>query len=419
MNDAEAQVVGGLADDREVQAPFHENRLGDFFLGGLENHEHALLAFGQHHFIGSHALFAHRHGIEVKLDAEVALGAHFHGRAGEAGGAHVLNGDDRAGFHQFEAGFQQALFREGVADLNGRALFFDGLIEFGRGHGRAANAIAAGLCAEINHRQANALGFRKEDRVGLGKTGGKGINEDVAVITRIEFHFAANRWHAEGVAVAANTGNDTGHEMAGLRVVGRAEAQGVHGGNRARAHGEDVTQDTADAGRRTLIGLDIGGMVMALHLEDDAIAIVDIHNAGIFTGALDDAWSLGGQGLQPLLGGLVGAVLVPHGREDAELGKAGLPSDQVEDTLVFVGLQPVGCNEFRGDLDGVWNRHRSHAVRAEGSFRFFSARGSKVRQENARFYPQNAAFLASSEPVADHEADAGQSVIGPIAQIGM
>ncbi|MNV22809.1 hypothetical protein D3C71_1138010 [compost metagenome] len=124
---------------------------------------------------------------------------------------------------------------------------------------------------------------------------------------------------------------------------------------------------------------------MALHLEDDAVAIVDVNHAGVFAGALNDARTCCRQGLQPLLGRLVGAVLVPHGREDAKLGKAGLPSDQVEDTLVFVGLQPVGCNEFRGDLDGVWNRHRSHAVRAEESFRFFSARGSMARQENALF----------------------------------
>ena len=40
---------------------------------------------------------------------------------------------------------------------------------------------------------------------------------------------------------------------------------------RARAHGEDVAQDAADAGRRALVGLDVGWVVVALHLEDDGM----------------------------------------------------------------------------------------------------------------------------------------------------
>ena len=52
-----------------------------------------------------------RHFVEIELDAEVAAGAHFDGRAGEAGCTHVLNGDDRAGFHQFQAGLPAGIFR--------------------------------------------------------------------------------------------------------------------------------------------------------------------------------------------------------------------------------------------------------------------------------------------------------------------
>ena len=58
--------------------------------------------------------------------------------------------------------------------------------------------------------------------------------------------------------------------MARLGVVGIAEAQGVEVGDRPRAHGEDVAHDAADAGRRALVGLDVGRVVVALHLEDDA-----------------------------------------------------------------------------------------------------------------------------------------------------
>lgn len=42
-----------------------------------------------------------------------------------------------------------------------------------------------------------------------------------------------------------------------------------------------------------------------------------------------------------------------------------------------------------------------------------------MRQENAQFYRQNAAFLAYSELVADHKSDTRQPVIGAVAQIGV
>ena len=159
MQDAEAEIVGGVADDREIEPPFPEDRLGLGFLLGAQHHQHALLAFREHHLVGAHALFAHRHLVEIELDAEVALGAHLDGRAGEAGRAHVLDGDDGAGRHQLEAGFEQAFFGEGIADLHGRALLLDVVVELGRRHGGAADAVAAGLGAEIDDRQADALGL--------------------------------------------------------------------------------------------------------------------------------------------------------------------------------------------------------------------------------------------------------------------
>ena len=54
---------------------------------------------------------------------------------------------------------QQAFLGEGVADLHGRALLLDLVVELGRRHGRAADAVAAGLGAEIDDRQADALGL--------------------------------------------------------------------------------------------------------------------------------------------------------------------------------------------------------------------------------------------------------------------
>ena len=48
---------------------------------------------------------------------------------GEAGGAHVLDGDDRVRGHQLEAGLDQQLLGERVADLDGGALLLGVLVE--------------------------------------------------------------------------------------------------------------------------------------------------------------------------------------------------------------------------------------------------------------------------------------------------
>ena len=154
--DDEAVLGDGLADDGEVEVPLVEDRARLGLLLGAEHHQHPLLALGEHHLVGGHPRLAHRHPVEVEPDAEIALVAHLDGRAGEAGGAHVLDRDHRAGRHQLEAGLHQPLLGEGVADLHGRALLLDRGVELGGGHGRAADAVAAGLGAEVDHRHADA-----------------------------------------------------------------------------------------------------------------------------------------------------------------------------------------------------------------------------------------------------------------------
>jgi hypothetical protein len=73
---------------------------------------------------------------------------------------------------------------ERVADLNGWALLFDVVVEFGRGHGGAVDAVAPGLGADIDDRQADALGGRIEDLVGPGEADAHGVDQDVAVVAR-------------------------------------------------------------------------------------------------------------------------------------------------------------------------------------------------------------------------------------------
>ena len=80
------------------------------------------------------------------------------------------------------------------------------------------------------------------------------------------------------------------HQLAGLGVGDFAEAERVHRGDRARAHGEDVAHDAAHARRRALIGFDVGGVVVALHLEDDRQPLsgsleVPAHSETLLSGA--------------------------------------------------------------------------------------------------------------------------------------
>ena len=301
VQDQEAVLGNGLADDGEVEVPLVEDGAGLGLLLRAERHQHALLALGEHHLVGGHAPLADRDAVEVEADPEAALVAHLDGRAGQAGGAHVLDRDDGAGGHQLEAGLEQALLGEGVADLDGRALFLDAGVELRRGHGRAADPVAAGLGAEVDHGHADAGGGRVEDRVGSGEAGGEGVDQAVAVVGGVEAQLAADGRHAESVAVAADAGDDAVDEAAGLRVRRLAEGEGVHRGDRPGAHGEDVAEDAADAGGGALVGLDVGRVVVALHLEDERLAVADVDDAGVLAGAADHLRAGGRQGAQPLL----------------------------------------------------------------------------------------------------------------------
>src|SRR5438132_1017694 len=81
-----------------------------------------------------------------------------------------------------------------------------------------------------------------------------------------------------------------------------------------------VAQYATHPGRRALIRFDKRGVVVALDLEDDRLAIADIDDPGILARPADHDRAGGRQGPQPHLGRFVGAVLAPHRREDAELG---------------------------------------------------------------------------------------------------
>ena len=350
MNDQEAVLGDGLSDDGEVQVPFLEDRPRLGLLLGLQHHQHPLLGFRQHHLVGGHVGFALGHAVQDQLDPQAALVAHLDRRTGQARGPHVLDRDHRARRHQLKARFQQAFLGERIADLHGGTLVLDRVIELGAGHGRAADAVAPGLGAQIDDGHADARGRRIEDLVGIRQARRKRVDQAVAVIAGVETDLSADVRHAEGVAIGADPLDHALDQMRGLGVIGAPEGQRVHRRDRARAHGEDVTQDAAHAGRRALMGFDIAGMVVALHLEDHRLTVADIDHARVLSGTADHLGAIDGQGTQPFLGRLVGTVLVPHGAEDAQFGEGRFAPDDLQDAGILVRLQPVGRDQFRGKL---------------------------------------------------------------------
>ena len=102
-----------------------------------------------------------------------------------------------------------------------------------------------------------------------------------------------------------------------------AEAQGIHYRERPRAHGEDVAQNAADAGGRTLKGLDIAGVVVGLDLEGAGPAVAHVDDAGVLTRPLHHAFAFGGEPLEVHAAGFVGAMFAPHDAVNAEFGERG------------------------------------------------------------------------------------------------
>ena len=360
----EAPRFGDPADHREVELPFGEDaaRLG--LAAGRQDHQHPLLAFAEHDLVGAHRGFAHRHAVEIEFDAEPAFAGHLDRRGGEAGGPHVLDRDDRVALHQFEASLDQELFGERVADLDRRAFLGGVRGKLGRGHRRAVDAVAPGLGPDIDDEVSRARGGGIEDAVGAREADAHRVDQDVAVIGGMELALAADRRHPDAIAVAADPADHPRHEVPRHRMVGAAETQRVQHGNRPRAHREDVAQYAADPGRRALVGLDERGVVVALDLEDDRVAVADVDDPGILARAADHPRAGGRQGAEPDLRRFVRAVLAPHRGEYAELGQVrGAPEDRAG-ALEFVRAEPVLGGKLGGDVAADHVKHRCRCTGA-------------------------------------------------------
>ena len=196
--------AGDPPDQRVGEVPLVAD-LVDFLLAALLRHEeHPLLRFGEHHLVRGHPRLAARHRVDVEEEPTAGARGHLDRRRGQPRRAHVLDADQAVGLEKFEAGFEKQFLHEGIAHLHGGALLLALLVELGRGHGGAVDAVAAGARADVDDRIADAAGGAAEDLVGLEYTKCKRVDEAVAVVRGIERHLAADGGHADAVAVAGD-----------------------------------------------------------------------------------------------------------------------------------------------------------------------------------------------------------------------
>src|SRR5215469_1456058 len=215
------------------------------------------------------------------------------------------------------------------------------------------DAVTTGFRTDIHHKVARTGCGRIEDPVGSGEADAHCVDQNIAVIGGVELALAAYGRHADAIPIPADPRYDTGQEVPSKRMVRAAEAQRVEDRNRSRPHCKDIAQNATHTCRGALIRFDKRGVIVALDLENDSVAVADVDDAGILARAANNLRSCSGQCLEPDLRRLVRAVLAPHHREYAELGDVGRAAEKLDRALEFLVGQPVLGREGGGDVTPV------------------------------------------------------------------
>ena len=265
------------------------------------------------------------------MDVDAHVAGHLGERGGEPGRAAVLQRLDEPGLDELERGLDQLLAREGVADLDARALVRVVLAELlACQHRSAADPVAAGGGAVEHEQVADAARARACNPFRGEQADAHRVHQAVAGVGFVEDRLAAHRGHADAVAVVADPG-----DRAPEAPVGRAEAQAVQQRHRPCAHGDDVAQDPADTGGRALKRLDRRGMVVRLDLERDRLALAEVDHPRVLARPLQHALARARQALEQARRVLVAAVLRPEQREDRQLEVIRVAPEQLADSRVL------------------------------------------------------------------------------------
>ena len=240
---------------------------------------------------------------------------------------------------QLQARLDQALLLVRIADLHAGA--FDGIGRLirepgGREYRYTTDTVTAGGRAQQDRQVADALGPAEHQALHGHDAQGQHVHERVVRITLVEHRLPAHGRHPHGVAVPGDARDDALGDPARAGVVEWPEAQGIHQGDRAGPHREDVAQDATGARGRALVGLDRRRMVVALDADRCADPVTDVDDAGALAGSDQDPRGLGRETLQVDARALVGTVLGPHDREHGEFQVVRLPVEDLADACVLV-----------------------------------------------------------------------------------
>ena len=201
-------------------------------------------------------------------------------------------------FDQFEARFEKQLLSEWIAHLNAWPLGVAGFGEIFGGERCPMNSVATGARTHSHDRIANALGLGANEVLFVHESDAHRIHQRIALVSGIEDDLTSDGRNADTIAVIPDSLDDTGKQVSHPRIVERSETEGIEHCDRPRTHGEYVAENSADAGRCSLIRLDGGRMVVRFNLECDGQPTTDRYHARVFSRSLQHIRRTGRQGLE-------------------------------------------------------------------------------------------------------------------------
>src|SRR3546814_11308019 len=88
------------------------------------------------------------------------------------------------------------------------------------------------------------------------------VDQNVAVIGRVEIDLTTYGRHANAIAIAANAAHHAGDKVPHLWMIGPSKSESIQVGDGPRAHGEDVTHYAADTSGCALVRFYVGRVVV-------------------------------------------------------------------------------------------------------------------------------------------------------------
>ena len=262
--------------------------------------QHPLLALRRHDLVVDHSRLAAGHSRHIHIHPHTAASGRLAGGAHQPCSPEVLDPHHELGVEQFEAGLDQALLLIGVADLHARALgrFFCLVpaAEAGRRQDAdPADAIAPGGRAQQHGQVARSGCLAEHEAVRREHAHAQHVDQRVLRVAGVKGELAADGRDADRISVAGNAGDDAFDQPLLTGFGGVTEEQRVHHGDRPGPHGEDVPQDAAHTGSRTLVGLYCGGVVVRLDPDGHSDTVTGVDHPGVLPWPDQHVRSFGGQ----------------------------------------------------------------------------------------------------------------------------